>query len=126
MLPLSPHEIKKLLKKYGIDVEEIKGVEKVEIHLADKVIVVSSPQVLAFKTAKQTVFQVLGEEVREERRSEAPRVERAVEEVKVSEDDVRFVAEYTGVSLEKAREALVKTRGDIAKAIMILTSGESR
>jgi len=126
VLPLSPHEIKKLLKKYGIDVEEIKGVEKVEIHLADKVIVVSSPQVLAFKTAKQTVFQVLGEEVREERRSEAPRVERAVEEVKVSEDDVRFVAEYTGVSLEKAREALVKTRGDIAKAIMILTSGESR
>jgi len=125
VLPLSPHEVKKLLKRYGIDVEEIKGVERVEIHLADRVIVISSPQVLAFKTAKQTVFQVLGEEVREERRGETPRAEGVVEEVKVSEDDVRFVAEYTGVSLEKAREALVKARGDIAKAIMILTSGES-
>jgi nascent polypeptide-associated complex subunit alpha len=44
----------------------------------------------------------------------------------VSEDDVKFIVEYTGVSYEKAREALIKAKGDIAKAIMMLTSGESK
>jgi nascent polypeptide-associated complex subunit alpha len=124
VLPLSPHEVKKLLKRYGIDVEEVKGVERVEIYLADKTIVIPSPQVLAFKISKQTVFQVLGEEVREEPRTAYQR-EETTEEVHVSEDDVKFIAEYTGASLEKAREALIKAKGDIAKAIMMLTSGES-
>ena len=122
MISLSPHELKKLLKRYGVEVEEIKSVERVEIHLADKIIVVLKPQVLAFKIAKQTVFQISGESVQEEQKKRAEQVE----EVKVSEDDVKFIVEYTGVSYEKAREALVKARGDIAKAIMMLMSGESK
>jgi nascent polypeptide-associated complex subunit alpha len=126
VLPLSPHEFKKLLKRYGINVEDIKGVEKVEIHLPDKVIVITSPQVLAFKTSKQIVFQVVGEEILEEQRSKPTVTQEAIGEVKISEDDVKFIVEYTGVTPEKAREALIKARGDIARAIMLITSGESK
>lgn len=122
MISLSPHELRRLLKRYGVEVEEVKSAERVEIHLADKVIVVDKPQVLVFKIAKQTVFQISGESVREEQRKRSEQVE----EIKVSEDDVKFIVEYTGVSYEKAREALIKAKGDIAKAIMMLTSGESK
>jgi len=125
VLPLSPHEFKKMLKRYGIELEELKGVERVEIHLADKILVINSPQVLAFKTHKQTVFQVVGEEVYEEQRSK-PAATEAAEEVKISEDDVKFIVEYTGATPEKAREALIKAKGDIARAIMLITSGESK
>jgi len=124
VLPLSPHELKKLLKRYGIDVEEIRGVERVEIHLADRIIVISTPQVLALKTPKQTVFQVVGEEIREEQKTAPTRVQEVVEEVKISDEDVKFVVEYTGVTPEKAREALIRAKGDIAKAIMILKGSE--
>ena len=122
MISLSPHELRRLLKRYGVEVEEVKSAERVEIHLADKVIVVDKPQVLVFKIAKQTVFQISGESVHEEQRKRSEQVE----EIKVSEDDVKFIVEYTGVSYEKAREALIKAKGDIAKAIMMLTSGESK
>jgi len=40
--------------------------------------------------------------------------------VEVSEEDARFIAEYTGVSIEEAKQALKESGGDIAKAIEII------
>jgi nascent polypeptide-associated complex subunit alpha len=39
-----------------------------------------------------------------------------------SEEDVRLVADQTGKSLEKAKEALEECQGDLAKAILLLQS----
>ena len=40
-----------------------------------------------------------------------------------SEEDVDLVAQQTGVDREKARKALVEAKGDIARAILLLTTG---
>jgi nascent polypeptide-associated complex subunit alpha len=54
--------------------------------------------------------------MREEKLEAAPKVA----EVKISEDDVEFVASQAGVSREEARRALLESRGDIAEAILKL------
>lgn len=116
MVLFSSHELRKLLKKYGIEVEELRGVEKVELFTTSKKIVVTSPQVIVLKAPGQLIYQVVGGEVREEQLT-LPAGELGIA---VSEDDVKFIMEQTGVAREKAVEALIKARGDIARAIMIL------
>ncbi|AFL67275.1 nascent polypeptide-associated complex protein [Desulfurococcus amylolyticus] len=119
MFASNPRELKRLLKKMGIDVEELTGVKRVEIVLEDKKILVKEPQVLVFKAGGQVFYQVSGTPETIQQSEEA----KQVEEVKIPEEDIRFVMEQTGASYEKAREALLKTRGDILQAIMILREG---
>ena len=38
-----------------------------------------------------------------------------------TEEDVQLVADQTGKSLEKAKEALIEADGDLAKAILLLS-----
>ncbi|MEM0282547.1 MAG: nascent polypeptide-associated complex protein, partial [Desulfurococcaceae archaeon] len=111
----------KLLRRYGVEVEELRGVEKVELNMGSRKIVVSSPQVIAFKMHGQVIYQVSGKEevVEEQKQAEKPEVP-----VAVSEDDVKFIVDYTGVTREKAVEALIKAKGDLAKAIMIIRGEE--
>jgi len=120
----SPHELKKLLKRYGVEVEELKDIERVEFYSGKKKIVVSNPQVIAFKMSGQIFYQVVGSEVREEA-IEEKKPETPQEQVKFSEEDVNFIIEYTGAPREKAIEALIKAKGDLAKAIMIIRGEES-
>ena len=42
---------------------------------------------------------------------------------KFSEEDVDLVAQQAGVDKDKARKALVEAKGDIARAILLLTTG---
>lgn len=112
----SPHELRKLLRRYGIEVEELRGVERVELFAGSKRIVITSPQVVVLKAHGQLIYQVVGSEVHEEPLT-APATEHAF---RVSEDDIKFVMEQTGATRDKALEALAKAKGDIARAIMIL------
>jgi len=105
-------ELKRALKRMGVDVEEIENAERVEIVFSDKKVVIEKPQVLAIKMRDQVIYQVIGGTAREE----------AVE-IPVSEEDVDFVVSQTGVSRERAREALIKTRGNIVEAILLIKEG---
>lgn len=65
----------------------------------------------------QKIFQVVGESLEERaimRNEEA--------KPKIPEEDVALVAEQAGVSLEEARAALEETGGDLAQAILLLSS----
>jgi nascent polypeptide-associated complex subunit alpha len=48
-----------------------------------------------------------------------PRIVEKKEEI--PKEDIELVAEQTGKSTEEAKKALIKTKGDIAEAIMTLT-----
>ena len=121
MVLFSPHELKKLLKRYGIQVEELEKVDKVEFYLGDKKIVISSPQVTLFKMSGQLIYQVIGSRVHEEPVTGPIGVS---ETLSIPEEDIRFVMEQTNTTYEKAREALIKTKGDIVQAIMMLKREE--
>jgi len=116
MLPLNPREFKRLMRRFGVNVEELNNVKSVTITLDDKEIIIRSPQVVIMKVQGQQIYQVIGGNVEE------VKVEEEVEEVTFSEDDIKFVMEQTGVSREEAVEALKKANGDIAQAVLLLTS----
>jgi len=113
---ISPRELQKMLqtvRRTGLSIEQVEGVESVIIKFRDKELVVKNPHVTSLKVGGQIVFQVTGEI--EERAL-------VVEEVSISEEDVQLVASQAGVSLEEARKALKATKGDLARAIMYLKS----
>lgn len=109
---ISPRDLKRMLKRMGIRVEELSDVKEVSILLKDKKIVIDSPQIIVMKAGGQTIYQIIG----------VPREEPLVEgeEVEVSEEDIEFIVSQTGASREEARKALIKAGGDIAEAILIL------
>ncbi|QOR94527.1 NagC family transcriptional regulator [Thermosphaera chiliense] len=124
MFSMSPRELKRMLKKMGIDVEEYGDVDRVEIFLKNKKLVITNPQVVAFKTGGQVAFQISGV-VKEEEVSAQPAPQQPVaEEVKIPEEDIKFVMEQTGVSYEEARKALVNSKGDIIQAILAIKSAK--
>ncbi|PUA32274.1 MAG: hypothetical protein B7O98_06305 [Zestosphaera tikiterensis] len=113
--------MKKMMKKLGIDVEELSDVLSVTIELKDKELVIKNPQVTVMKFQGQKIYQVVGT-------AEEVLTKEAVIEEKPSrytEEDVRFVMEQTGVSRERALEALERSGGDIAQAILLLSEGRS-
>jgi len=119
MLGLSPRDLKRFLK--GLEVEELKGVVKVQLHLSDgSTLVIDSPgQVAKVKLAQQriTMLQIMFDESKL-RREEAPRVRGGEEHI--PEEDVRLIVEQTGCTYDEALQALKEAGGDLVQAAMIV------
>ncbi len=109
--------MRRLSKRLGVAVEELKNVREVRIFFENgEVMVFDYPKVSLMKVGGTEIFQVMGDYRKEKTE--------VVEEsgVEVSEEDVQLVAQQAGVSMEEAREALKETKGDLAEAVMLLTS----
>ncbi|BEP18594.1 nascent polypeptide-associated complex protein [Pyrofollis japonicus] len=119
MFRFDPKELRKQLKRLGLRDVKIEAVnaEEVVIHTAEgKELVIISPQVLLMRMKGGAVMlQVMGQGIEER---EIAISEPAGEQI--SEEDARFVAEQTGVSIEEAKQALQEAGGDIAAAIMLI------
>ncbi len=115
---INPKQMERMMRQMGVKVEEVDGVEKVVIHRAGGDIVISKPQVTRMKIMGQTTFQVVGEESRVEKPSSGQPESKQPD---VSEEDVELVAAQAKTSKEKAREALIRAKGDIAEAILSLS-----
>ncbi len=102
--------MKQMMKQLGMQVEQIEDVQKIVISTPKGSYIFDDAEVAAMTMQGITTYQITGQ----------PRFEAALQEI--PEDDVRMVAEQAQVSLDSAREALRKTGGDIAEAIIHLTS----
>lgn len=111
MLPgmpkIDPKKMQAMMRQMGISQEEIEA-SRVIIEKSDGKIIIENPSIQKITMQGQTSFQISGET--SEQSNE-----------KFSEEDVKLVAEKTSSSEEKAREALEKTKGDIAEAILELS-----
>ncbi len=113
---LDMRKLQKMLK--NVDIEEIDATKVIIETTSDK-IVIEKPKVMRTGFMGQSVFQVIGGNIKREPQSyEESKAEE--KEYEVSEADIKLVAEQANVSTAEAREALIKAKGDIAKAIMIL------
>jgi nascent polypeptide-associated complex subunit alpha len=101
--------VKQAMKKMGMQQEEIDASEVI-IKCPDKEIIISNPSVSKVKMMGEESWQITGE-------AEERELDTAPE---INEDDVKTVMEQTGVSEEKAKEAIEKNNGDLAAAIMDL------
>lgn len=106
MMPnINPRQMQKMMNRMGIRQEEIDAKEVI-IKTSNKNILIRNPSVIKVNMMGQETFQITG----------------SIEEVSgISDEDVKTVAEQANVSEEKARKALEKADGDLAKAIIEIT-----
>ena len=104
--------MKAMMKKLGMSVEQIEDVQSIVIR-TPKGNWVFGPgtEVTSMTMQGQTTYQIAG----------TPRFEEAAPEI--PKEDVTMVAAQANVSEEKAKAALVATKGDIAEAIIKLAQG---
>jgi nascent polypeptide-associated complex subunit alpha len=102
--------MKAMMKKLGMNVEQIEDVQSIVIRTPHGNYIFDTAEVQAMTMQGVTTYQITG----------TPRFEEAAPEI--PNEDVTMVAAQADVPEEKAREALVATKGDIAEAILKLAS----
>ncbi|MCL2643202.1 MAG: nascent polypeptide-associated complex protein [Candidatus Bathyarchaeota archaeon] len=117
---MNPREQKRMMQRMGMNMDSVEDVNQVIIRTASKDIVIDEPEVAILQVQGQKMYQVIGGQVSEQ----APGQFAAAAPVKpaFTDEDVQLVADQTGKSLEKAKEALKDCGGDLAKAILLLSS----
>lgn len=107
MMPrVNPKQMKKMMRQMGMKTEELDALEVV-IKLPDRNIIIDKPSVTVVEVQNQKTYQIAGNE----------RIEQ-----EIPLEDIKMVAEQANVSEIEAKEALEKCAGDLAEAIMSLTS----
>jgi len=101
-----------MLDKMGLEMKEMDSVEEVIIKTDTKELYLIKPQVVEMKGKDSTIFQVVASDI-EERKKEIP---------SFKEEDVILVMQQANVTKEKAIQSLIDSKGDIAQAILGLTS----
>ncbi len=107
---MNPAKVKQMMKQMGINITDVDDVEQVIIRTATKDIVFNDANVSIMNAQGTDTYQIVG----------TP--EDVARELQIPDDDVRLVAEQTGVSEDQAREALKDANGDLAEAILSLSS----
>ncbi len=115
---MNPREQKRMMKRMGMNMDSVPDVQQVIIKTNTKDIVIDEPEVAILQVQGQKMYQVIGGQVSEQ----APSQRQAKVAPLFSEEDIRLVADQTGKSFEKAKEALEECQGDLAKAILLLQS----
>jgi nascent polypeptide-associated complex subunit alpha len=116
---MNPREQKRMMQRMGMNMDSVPDVQQVIIRTAEKDIIIDEPEVAILQVQGQKMYQVIGGQVSEQAPSAGYGA--AAAKPSFSEEDVQLVADQTGKSLEKAREALKEADGDLAKAILLLS-----
>ena len=104
--------MRRMMDKMGLDMSELPNVQEVIIKTDKKEIIISKPSVTEMKAKDNTIFQVIADSYEEMER-----------EVPVfSDEDIELVCQQANVSKEKAIDALTEAKGDLARAILLLTT----
>jgi nascent polypeptide-associated complex subunit alpha len=107
---INQKQMEMAMKKLGIKTENI-AADEVIIN-GPKKIVIKQPQVTMMDMKGQKTFQIVGTVEESE----------AAAEPSIKDEDIKLVMEKTGADEAAAKAALEKSNGDIAEAIMNLTS----
>ena len=115
---------RRMMQKMGMQMDEIKNVNRVIIQTSEKEMVIEGPMVTSINVQGQKMYQVTGGKISERSTQKTSTVETTEKKSPtIPEEDVLLVAQQANVSLEKARATLIKYEGDLAKAILILQTG---
>jgi nascent polypeptide-associated complex subunit alpha len=110
---MNPKQMKAMMKRMGINQEEVADVEEVLIRTRTKEIVFKDASVMAVTVQGQKTYQVVGTPQERERKREEQEGEGGL-----PEEDVKLVMEQTGCTAKEARKALEETDGAPAEAIL--------
>ncbi len=110
-MKMDNRQARRAMERMGINMKEIPGVQEVIIRTSDKEMHIKDASVSEVNAQGNRIFQVIGE----------------VEEVEVekeafNDEDILLVQQQANVSREKAMAALEESDGEVARAILKLTS----
>ena len=105
---VNPREANRMMQRMGMQVQQLDDVTKVIMESPTRRIVIDNPEVATVTVQGQTIYQVGGGTMREERVGGG------------SDEDAKLVASQAGVSIEQATNALRQSNGDLAQAIILL------
>lgn len=110
MLPgrMNPRQMERMMRKMGLNMEEMTDVKDVVITTKTKEIRVLEPQVTVMNVHGERSFQVQG------------KVEEKTLGGSFTDEDIELVMAQTGASREKAVSALTSCNGEPAEAIIKL------
>ena len=103
-------QMERQMKKMGMKMEDLEGVNEVIIRFDDRELIIDNPNVSLMNVMGQETYQIEGQ---------AREVEIEYE-IEIPEDDIEMVANQANVSNEEAEQALIDCKGDLAEAIMKL------
>ncbi|HEC76097.1 MAG TPA: nascent polypeptide-associated complex protein [Thermoplasmatales archaeon] len=106
MLPMNDRQLRMMMKKMGINIKEMNA-KRVIIETEEKEYIFNNPVINIMEIKGEKTYQITG---------------KAEVKSKINEEDIELVAEKTGKSKEEAKKALEETKGDIAQAIINLSS----
>ena len=109
MFNINPKKMQEAMKQMGIAQEEINAT-KVIIEKENSQIIIENPSITKIKIQGQESFQISGD-VKEEP---------LIQELQISEQDIKTIMEKTNCSEEQARKTLEKTK-DLAETILELS-----
>ncbi len=107
---MNPRQMRQLMKQMGIKMEELDA-DEVIIKAKGKIIRIEEPEVSVIIAQGQKSYQISGKESIETEAEQEP---------EIKEEDIELVAQQANVSEERAKEALERTKGDLAEAILQL------
>ncbi len=110
MNPKKMKQMERQMKKMGMKMDDVEGVEEVIIRCRDKDIIISPAEVNIMNVMGSDTYQITGN-VREEEKEIV---------LEINDEDIELVANQVGVSKEVAEDALKEANGDLAEAIMKL------
>ena len=105
-------DMRRMMDKMGLDMTEIPNVQEVIIKTDKKEIIIAKPSVTEMKAKDNSIFQVIADSYEE----------KELETQIFSDEDIQLVCQQAGVNEEQATNALNDAKGDLAKAILLLTS----
>ena len=104
--------MRRMMDKMGLDMSEVPNVQEVIIKTDKKEIIIAKPSVTEMKAKDNSIFQVVADSY-EEKELEVP---------VFSDEDIQLVCQQAGVNEDQAKNALEEAEGDLARAILLLTS----
>lgn len=105
-------EMRRMLDKMGLEMKDLGNIEEVIIKTETKELYLIKPQVVEMKGKDSTIFQVVATDI-EEKQREVP---------SLREEDIILVMQQANVTRERAIQALTDSKGDMAQAILNLTT----
>ena len=107
---MNPKKMQGMMKQLGIEMSEIENAEQVIIKTPDGDIIIDNPSVSIMTAQGVDTYQINGD------------VRKMPKMLVIPDEDVRLVCEQTGASEEDAKKTLEETNGDLAEAILALSS----
>ncbi len=119
---VDPRQMKIAMKRMGLQTEEMDDVTEVIIRTASKEYHFVRPSVVMVKVSGQQIYQVTGEPTISEGGASASG-QRQNEGPVISQEDIELVMGQTGCTPDQAKQALMKTDGKPADAIIKILTG---